>query len=166
MVVVMNVAIFWDIAPCSSYVNQCFGGKYHLHLQCWILSEEETNLRQETGHVWCLVPLIFDPEYGGDSFLRNVDWHTDYTALYPRRGQILFKVCFKTRHMYTYEAPCKLESILNRTKQRMNLHHFMLLRDQSSVQYSHCCTMATYSAIRYGTLCFSIQKWKYTFWKW
>jgi hypothetical protein len=28
----------------------------------------------------------FDPEDGGDMFLRNVGWHsTDYTALYPRR---------------------------------------------------------------------------------
>jgi hypothetical protein len=28
--VAMNVAIFWDIAPCSPYVNLCFGGMYHL----------------------------------------------------------------------------------------------------------------------------------------
>jgi hypothetical protein len=31
--VVMNVAIFWDIAPCSSYANRCSGRTYHLHLQ-------------------------------------------------------------------------------------------------------------------------------------
>jgi hypothetical protein len=31
------------------------------------------------------VKNIFDPEDGGDMFLRNVGWHsTDYTALYPR----------------------------------------------------------------------------------
>jgi hypothetical protein len=29
----MNVAIFRNIAPCSPYVNRCFGGMYHLHLQ-------------------------------------------------------------------------------------------------------------------------------------
>jgi hypothetical protein len=29
---VMNVAIFWDIAPCSPYVNLRFGATYH-HLQ-------------------------------------------------------------------------------------------------------------------------------------
>jgi hypothetical protein len=29
---------------------------------------------------------FFDPEDGGDMFLRNVGWHpTDYTVLYPRR---------------------------------------------------------------------------------
>jgi hypothetical protein len=31
--VVMNVAMFWDIAPYSPYVNRRFGGMYHLHLQ-------------------------------------------------------------------------------------------------------------------------------------
>jgi hypothetical protein len=30
--VVINVAIFWDIAPCGPYMNR-FGGTYHLHLQ-------------------------------------------------------------------------------------------------------------------------------------
>jgi hypothetical protein len=30
---VMNVAIFWDTAPCSQYMNQRFGGTYNLHLQ-------------------------------------------------------------------------------------------------------------------------------------
>jgi hypothetical protein len=28
----MDVAIFWDIAPCSPYVNRRFGRTYHLHL--------------------------------------------------------------------------------------------------------------------------------------
>jgi hypothetical protein len=29
---------------------------------------------------------LFDPEDGGDMFLRDISWHsTDYTALYPRR---------------------------------------------------------------------------------
>jgi hypothetical protein len=28
-----NVAIFWNLAPCSPYVNRRFGGTYHLHLQ-------------------------------------------------------------------------------------------------------------------------------------
>jgi hypothetical protein len=33
---------------------------------------------------WFLARLIFDTEDGGDTFLRNVISHTDYTALYPR----------------------------------------------------------------------------------
>jgi hypothetical protein len=33
-----------------------------------------------------LLGLFFDPEDGGDMFLRNVDsFSTDYTALHPRR---------------------------------------------------------------------------------
>jgi hypothetical protein len=31
--VVIKFAIFWDIAPCSPYMNRRFGGTYHLHLQ-------------------------------------------------------------------------------------------------------------------------------------
>jgi hypothetical protein len=32
-----------------------------------------------------LLNLFFDPEHGGDMFLRNVGWHSmDYTALYPQ----------------------------------------------------------------------------------
>jgi hypothetical protein len=33
MVVTMKNAVFWDVAPCRSCVNQHFGRKYHLHLQ-------------------------------------------------------------------------------------------------------------------------------------
>jgi hypothetical protein len=47
-----------------------------------------------TGRAFCLPPAcllvcwtyFFDPENGGDMFLRNVGWNsTDYTASYPRR---------------------------------------------------------------------------------
>jgi hypothetical protein len=31
--VFMNAAVFWDIAPCSPYVDRRFGGTYHFHLQ-------------------------------------------------------------------------------------------------------------------------------------
>jgi hypothetical protein len=29
---VTNVAMLWDLAPCNSYVNRCFGITYHSHL--------------------------------------------------------------------------------------------------------------------------------------
>jgi hypothetical protein len=34
--------------------------------------------------LWFLASLIFDPEDGSDNFLRNMDSHTGYTALYPQ----------------------------------------------------------------------------------
>jgi hypothetical protein len=34
----------------------------------------------------CFAELFYDPEDGGDTFLRNVGYHsTHYTASYPRR---------------------------------------------------------------------------------
>jgi hypothetical protein len=43
--VVMNVAIFWHITPCSPYVNQSFGGTYHLlQDQKWI--DQEISMQQ------------------------------------------------------------------------------------------------------------------------
>jgi hypothetical protein len=53
----MNVAILWDIAPCSPCGNRCFAGKY-LHLQ------GRKSAEQETG-------LILSHEDRGDSFIRN-----------------------------------------------------------------------------------------------
>jgi hypothetical protein len=31
--VTRNNAAFWDVVPCRSHVNRCFGGTYRLHLQ-------------------------------------------------------------------------------------------------------------------------------------
>jgi hypothetical protein len=53
----MNVAIFWDIAPLSPYMDQCFVRKYHLLLQLRKTVKQETSVQQ----------LIFDPEDGGDT---------------------------------------------------------------------------------------------------
>jgi hypothetical protein len=38
--------------------------------------------------LWFDARLIFNPEDGGDSFLRNVGSYMDYTAPYPRRWQL------------------------------------------------------------------------------
>lgn len=39
--VVMEVAIFWDIVLYSLYMNQRFGGIYHVHLQGLKSTEQE-----------------------------------------------------------------------------------------------------------------------------
>jgi hypothetical protein len=82
-VVVMNVAIFWDIAPCSPYLNQRFEGTYQLHL------EGKKSLPAR-----CFIArLISDPEDGGDTFLRNISSNTENTELYPRRWQHSSRLC-------------------------------------------------------------------------
>jgi hypothetical protein len=64
--VVMNSTIFWDITPCSPLrVNRRFGGTYGLHLQ-------SRALLATFFHAGFLLGLFFDPEDGGDMFLRNV----------------------------------------------------------------------------------------------
>jgi hypothetical protein len=39
----IKLVIFWDIAPCSPYMNRCFGGTYHRHLQGRKSAEQETS---------------------------------------------------------------------------------------------------------------------------
>jgi hypothetical protein len=70
--------IFWDVTPCSLLsCNRRFGGTYRLHLQGLLAT--------------CLLAVscwnyLFDPEDGGDMFLRNVGCNLrDYTASHPRR---------------------------------------------------------------------------------
>jgi hypothetical protein len=54
--VVLRVAIFWDVAPCSQYVSRCFGVILPSHhLARWFLSR-----------------LIIEPEDGDYTFLQNV----------------------------------------------------------------------------------------------
>jgi hypothetical protein len=67
----MKVAIFWDIAPCSPYVNQRLG--WHLLAR------------------WFRARLIFDPEDGGDKFLRNSDSCTDYKRYVVEDGNFEYK---------------------------------------------------------------------------
>jgi hypothetical protein len=50
----MNVAILWDTAPSSPYVNRRFGGMYHLHVQCRKSAEQENSV-QPPGMVWRLL---------------------------------------------------------------------------------------------------------------
>jgi hypothetical protein len=42
----MKIVILRDIAPCSQYMNQRFGGTYHLHLKGGKSAEQETSIIQ------------------------------------------------------------------------------------------------------------------------
>jgi hypothetical protein len=65
---VMKSTIFWDIMPCRPLrVNQHFGGTYHFHLWGRKMSQQETSTKAGGK-----LRLFFDPEDGGDIFLRNV----------------------------------------------------------------------------------------------
>jgi hypothetical protein len=43
----MKVAIFWDIAPCSPYMNGRFGGTYLLHFQGRKAAEQEISVYKQ-----------------------------------------------------------------------------------------------------------------------
>jgi hypothetical protein len=46
--------------------------------------------RPRCSHLLACCFLAVNPEDGGNTFLRNVDSFTDYTALYPTRWQVLW----------------------------------------------------------------------------
>jgi hypothetical protein len=86
--VVMKSSIFWDITPCSPLkTNRRFRGTCRLHLQGRISrARNQRALLATCFHAGFLSGLFFNPEDGGDMFLRNVGWlSTEYMALYPRR---------------------------------------------------------------------------------
>jgi hypothetical protein len=67
----MKSIIFWDITPCSPFsVNRRFGGTYCLHLQ-----GRKNKLGKKQAPAFTLISCrtyFFDPEDGGDMFLRKV----------------------------------------------------------------------------------------------
>jgi hypothetical protein len=64
---VMNVSIFWDVAPCSPYVHRRFVETYHLHLQSRKSAEQQAS-RQKKRSV-------------GDEFLLSWFWTLTMEAI-------------------------------------------------------------------------------------
>jgi hypothetical protein len=69
--------MIWAVAAYGSETVRCFSLAYFSHLQ-GRKSELDACLCR------CLLGLLFDPEDGGDMFLRNVGLSPNYTALHPR----------------------------------------------------------------------------------
>jgi hypothetical protein len=68
----MKSCIFWDITPCNPFkVNRRSEGTCRLHLQ-------GQKIRQDPPAGF-LLGLFFDPEDGGDMFLRNVPVDIQWT---------------------------------------------------------------------------------------
>jgi hypothetical protein len=90
----MKNIIFWDMTPCSpSSFNRHFGGTYRLQLQGRRNKFSKNQKAKKWPACWT---YFFDPEDGGDMFLRNVGWNsTDYTASYPRRWYLALDLCAK-----------------------------------------------------------------------
>jgi hypothetical protein len=58
------------------------------------INPAKKNSVQADGKLVSCWTYFFDPENGGEMFLRNVDWRsTDYTALYPRMCTLQYRDC-------------------------------------------------------------------------
>jgi hypothetical protein len=93
--VVTKSSSFWDISLCCSplKVNRRFGRTYPLHFQ--VRRIRRTRHRLVALFAICFqagifVCLFFDPENGGNMFLRNVvSLNANYISLYPKRWYFL-----------------------------------------------------------------------------
>jgi hypothetical protein len=70
---VVKISVFLDVTPCGPLkMNRRFGGTCHLHLQgVGILRTRNQN---EACSNILLLGLFFHSEYGGDIFIRNIDY--------------------------------------------------------------------------------------------
>jgi hypothetical protein len=77
--------------------------------------------------------MVFDPEDGSDTFLRNAVLHMDYTLLYPRKGVTFFvEVIFAESKILTGDpggesiAFCLL-AVFNGLFVRCSLYRYMFV---------------------------------------
>jgi hypothetical protein len=71
----MKNVVFWDVAPCGSCRNRCFGGKYRLYNQ-----GEENQQRSVLRLLVTANVVRSHPDNGGDTFLRNVGSYRTHTT--------------------------------------------------------------------------------------
>jgi hypothetical protein len=79
----MKNVVSWGVAPCGSYRNRRFGGRYHPHHQGENNQQTESTLAIARD---CNIPQrILQPDDGGDTFLRNFGSYKSHKATHPRR---------------------------------------------------------------------------------
>jgi hypothetical protein len=93
--VTLKSTAFWDVTQCSLVgVYQRYGEMYWFHLQDQRVSQASSRKMPV-----CLFGLIFDPEDGGNTFLRNVDkFLPNYMASHPTS----FLIMVTKRITYSY----------------------------------------------------------------
>jgi hypothetical protein len=100
----VNIAIFWDTAPCSQFVNRRFGGTYHLHIQGKKSTEEEASVQQIPSHLLhadflfgCSLALKMEEIRFSETWVHNIRTTLLYTyATNPKFvGSIADEVIFK-----------------------------------------------------------------------
>jgi hypothetical protein len=73
----MSSQLVWTRFICSNWGSTIFGD---------ITPCSPSNINANCFHAGFLLGLFFDPEHKGDTFLRNVGWHSAaYTTLHPKR---------------------------------------------------------------------------------
>jgi hypothetical protein len=72
--VIVKCSVFWDVTPCSPFkVNRRFGGKYCILLHGRRISHARNQSEAcYLLHAGFLLGLFFDPNDGGDIFLRKI----------------------------------------------------------------------------------------------
>jgi hypothetical protein len=76
--VVMRMATFWDIAPCSPFMNRRFRGTCYLLLHGRKSAEQEIRVGK----------VVRQCSNGCNRFLRNIGSYGNYRVTYPRIWQL------------------------------------------------------------------------------
>jgi hypothetical protein len=98
----MKNAVFWDMAPRGSCKNRRFRGKHRRHIRVKRISKiGTTSISSQRASIDSITANLshadsFDPDDGGDTFLRKIGPYKCQTPSHPRRW-----------HFSCSKFPCK-----------------------------------------------------------